>query len=79
VSFKKISAMTFAIAALVSTSTFAQDKNLSTLQRMGNTDTNMNIATAQNLGAECNISRLATDRCNVILQGNQATLTNFIS
>ncbi|MFM7000157.1 MAG: sorbosone dehydrogenase, partial [Limnohabitans sp.] len=35
--------MTLAVAALAATNASAQDKNLSTLQRMGNTATNMNI------------------------------------
>jgi hypothetical protein len=37
--FKKISAITLAVTALVATTTFAQDKNLSTLQRMGSPST----------------------------------------
>ena len=35
---KKLSAITLGVAALLATSAMAQDKNLSTLQRMGNTD-----------------------------------------
>ena len=40
-SITKISAVTLAVSALVASTAIAQDKNLSTLQRMGNTDTNM--------------------------------------
>ena len=39
----KLSALALAVSALATTSAIAQDKNLSTLQRMGNTATNMNI------------------------------------
>jgi len=43
--FKQLSAVTLGVAALVATSAMAQDQNLPTLQRMGNTDTNMVIPT----------------------------------
>ena len=39
----KLTSLAVAIAALGATSAYAQDANLSTLQRMGNTATNMNI------------------------------------
>ena len=55
--FKKISAITLAVSALVATTTFAQDKNLSTLQRMGNTDTNMNIPTVPQEGKNADAIR----------------------
>jgi len=57
VSFKNISAITLAVSALVATSAFAQDKNLSTLQRMGNTDTNMNIPTIPQEGKNADAIR----------------------
>ena len=56
-SFKNISAITLAVSALVATSAFAQDKNLSTLQRMGNTDTNMNIPTIPQEGKNADAIR----------------------
>ena len=56
-SFLKISAVTLAVTALVATSAFAQDKNLSTLQRMGNTDTNMNIPTVPQEGKNADAIR----------------------
>ena len=49
-SITKISAVSLAISALFASAAIAQDKNLSTLQRMGNTDTNMNIATVPQEG-----------------------------
>ena len=42
---------------MVATSAFAQDKNLSTLQRMGNTDTNMNIPTIPQEGKNADAIR----------------------
>ena len=51
-SITKISAVTLAVSALVASTAIAQDKNLSTLQRMGNTDTNMNIATVPQDGQD---------------------------
>ena len=46
-----------AVSALVATSAFGQDKNLSTLQRMGNTDTNMNIPTVPQEGKNADAIR----------------------
>jgi len=43
VKINKLTSLAFAVAALGATASFAQDANLTTLQRMGNTATNMNI------------------------------------
>ena len=40
---------------------------------------NMNITTAQNFCAECNIGWLATDGGNVVFECNEASFTNFIA
>ena len=39
----KLTSLSLAVAALCATTAFAQDSNLSTLQRMGNTTTSMVI------------------------------------
>ena len=55
-SITKISAVSLAISALFTTAAFA-DANLSTLQRMGNTSTNMNIPTVAQEGKNADALR----------------------
>jgi hypothetical protein len=40
---------------------------------------NMHITSAQNIGAECNIGRLATDRGYVVLQSDCTAFGNLIA
>jgi hypothetical protein len=39
----------------------------------------MHVAAAKNIGTECNISRLATDRGYVVLQSDCAAFSNLIA
>jgi hypothetical protein len=55
--FFKLGALAVAVASLGTTASFAQDQNLSTLQRMGNTATNMNIATVPQEGKNADAIR----------------------
>jgi glucose/arabinose dehydrogenase len=57
VSITKISAVSLAISALFATAAIAEDKNLSTLQRMGNTATDMNIKTVDQSGKNADALR----------------------
>lgn len=53
----KLAAIAATTAALGATAVNAQDQNLSTLQRMGNTATNMNIATVPQEGKNADAIR----------------------
>ncbi len=53
----KLSAFALAVAAIGSTSALAQDKNLSTLQRMGNTATSMIIPSVPQEGKNADAIR----------------------
>lgn len=55
--FFKLAALAVAVASLGATIASAQDQNLSTLQRMGNTATNMNIATVAQEGKNADAIR----------------------
>ena len=53
----KLTSLAVAVAALGATSAYAQDSNLSTLQRMGNTSTNMVIPTVAQEGKNADAIR----------------------
>ena len=53
----KLTSLALAVAALGATAAYAQDNNLSTLQRMGNTATNMNLVVVPQEGKNADAIR----------------------